>query len=164
MAQFVRDDGVQVRWRQVICDASRHAVLHLDAEGKELTPASTISDGQPIRGPNDLTLDPSSGGVYFTDPASSDDKKPDGTVHYIDSRGVTHTVARGLAFPNGIVIRPGFSIHTAFMQFPIDAVFLDSDLVVLRIEQTMRPFRAASCRTSSTSMAGRHTDSRPVGP
>lgn len=46
----------------------------------------------------------------------------------------------------GIVLRPGFSIHTAFMRFPIDAVFLDHDLVVLRIEQTMRPFRTASCR------------------
>ena len=42
----------------LICDASRHAVLHLDADGKELAPASTTSDGQPIRGPNDLTLDP----------------------------------------------------------------------------------------------------------
>ena len=46
----------------------------------------------------------------------------------------------------GIVLRPGFSIHTAFMRFPIDAVFLDHDLVVLRIAQTLRPFRTASCR------------------
>jgi gluconolactonase len=110
----------------LICDASRHAVLHLDAEGKELTPASTTSDGQPIRGPNDLTLDPSSGGVYFTDPASSDDKNPDGTVHYIDRQGVTHTVAKGLAFPNGIVIRPGGkellvgeSKHNRILAFPV---------------------------------------------
>src|SRR3954447_17300401 len=47
----------------LICDASRHALLHLDAEGKELTPAATVSDGQPLRGPNDLTLDPETGGV-----------------------------------------------------------------------------------------------------
>jgi gluconolactonase len=91
----------------LICDASRHAVLHLDASGKELPPAATVSDGQPLRGPNDLTLDPTTGGVYFTDPATSDEKRPDGTVHYLDSRGATHTVARGLAYPNGIVIRPG---------------------------------------------------------
>ena len=42
----------------LICDASRHALLHLDADGKELKPAATESDGQPLRGPNDLTLDP----------------------------------------------------------------------------------------------------------
>src|SRR6516162_3350381 len=36
----------------LICDASRHAVLHLDAAGKELKPAATESDGQPLRGPN----------------------------------------------------------------------------------------------------------------
>jgi gluconolactonase len=110
----------------LICDASRHAVLHLDAQGKELAPASTTSDGRPIRGPNDLTLDPASGGVYFTDPASSDEKNPDGTVHYIDPQGVTHTIARGLAFPNGIVIRPGGkellvgeSKHNRILAFPV---------------------------------------------
>ena len=91
----------------LICDASRHALLHLAADGTELKPAATESDGQPLRGPNDLTLDTPSGGVYFTDPASSDDKNPDGTVHYLDGRGTCHTVARRIAFPNGIVIRPG---------------------------------------------------------
>jgi gluconolactonase len=91
----------------LICDASRHALLHLAADGTELKPAATESDGKPLRGPNDLTLDTPSGGVYFTDPASSDDKNPDGTVHYLDSRGTCHTVARSIAFPNGIAIRPG---------------------------------------------------------
>jgi gluconolactonase len=91
----------------LICDASRHALLHLDAAGKELKPAATESDGRPLRGPNDLTLALATGGVYFTDPASSDEKNPDGTVHYLDAQGICHTVAQGLAFPNGIVIRPG---------------------------------------------------------
>lgn len=90
----------------LVCDASRHAVLHLDAAGKELPPASTESEGKPLRGPNDLTLDPK-GGFYFTDPGGSDDQTPIGTVHYVDPKGVTHTVATGLAFPNGIVLRPG---------------------------------------------------------
>jgi gluconolactonase len=91
----------------LICDASRHALLHLAADGTELKPAATESDGEPLRGPNDLTLDTPSGGVYFTDPASSEDKNPNGTVHYLDRRGICHTVARRIAFPNGIVIRPG---------------------------------------------------------
>jgi gluconolactonase len=91
----------------LICDADRRAVLHLDADGKELTPAATESDGTPLRAPNDLTLDLASGGVYFTDPAASDEKNSDGTIHFIDSAGKTHTIGEGFAFPNGIVLRPG---------------------------------------------------------
>jgi gluconolactonase len=91
----------------LICDAKRHALLHLDADGKELKPAALDSDGAPLRGPNDLTLDPESGGAYFTDPAQSDEKHADGTIHFLDSEGVCHTVAKDLAFPNGIVLRPG---------------------------------------------------------
>ncbi len=90
----------------LICDASRHAVLHLDELGRELAPAATQSDGEPLRGPNDLTLDPE-GGFYFTDPGGSSLETPIGTVHYTGKDGVTHTIAKGLAFPNGIVLRPG---------------------------------------------------------
>jgi gluconolactonase len=89
----------------LVCDASQHAVLHLDANGKILGKASSECDGKPLRGPNDLTLDPK-GGFYFTDPGDSDDKKPIGTVHYVDPKGKTHLVADGLAYPNGIVLRP----------------------------------------------------------
>ena len=90
----------------LVCDASRHAVLHLDAGGKLLEPASKEADGKPLRGPNDLTLDPA-GGFYFTDPGGSGLKNMIGTVHYVDAKGVTRTAASGLAFPNGIVLRPG---------------------------------------------------------
>ena len=91
----------------LICDASRHAVLHLDDLSREMAPESSESDGQPLRGPNDLTLDTPNGGVYFTDPGGSSLANPIGTVHYVDKSRVTHTVATGLAFPNGIVLRPG---------------------------------------------------------
>jgi uncharacterized membrane protein (UPF0127 family)/CheY-like chemotaxis protein len=61
---------------------------------------------------------------------------------------------RGLLFrrsvksEEGVVLRPSFSIHTAFIRFPIDVVFLDQDLRVLRIAACVRPFRTASCRGS----------------
>jgi gluconolactonase len=90
----------------LVCDASRHAVLHLDARGRPLKPASTECGGVKLRAPNDLCLDPKNGGFYFTDPGGSGLKRPIGTVHYVDARGKTHLVARGLAFPNGIVLRP----------------------------------------------------------
>lgn len=90
----------------LVCDASHHAVLHLDAHGKPLPHASKECDGKPLRGPNDLTLDPA-GGFYFTDPGESSDTNPIGTVHYVDPAGKTHLVAEKLAFPNGINLLPG---------------------------------------------------------
>ena len=53
---------------------------------------------------------------------------------------------RYLRAGEGMVLRPAWSIHTAFMRFPIDVVFLDADQVVLRIEPDVRSWRTASCR------------------
>jgi uncharacterized membrane protein (UPF0127 family) len=46
----------------------------------------------------------------------------------------------------GILLRPASSVHTAFMRFPIDVVFVDRDLVVLKVVPELRPWRAAACR------------------
>jgi uncharacterized protein len=46
----------------------------------------------------------------------------------------------------GMVLRPGWSIHTAFMRFPIDAIFLDADQVVIKIEHEVGQWRTVSCR------------------
>lgn len=53
---------------------------------------------------------------------------------------------RSLPSGVGIVLRPAFSMHTAFVSFPIDVVFLDADLVVVKIEEGLRPFRTATYR------------------
>jgi gluconolactonase len=90
----------------LVCDASHHAVLRLSANGKMLEPASKECGGKPLRGPNDLTLDTRRGGFYFSDPGGSGINNLIGTVHYVDSEGTTHLVDEGLAFPNGIVLRP----------------------------------------------------------
>ena len=45
-----------------------------------------------------------------------------------------------------MVLRPAWNVHTAFMRFPIDVVFLDSDQVVIRIERAVAPWRTVSCR------------------
>ena len=52
----------------------------------------------------------------------------------------------GLEQGEGLLLRPASSIHTFFMRFPIDAVFLDRGLVVLGIEDGVEPWRAASQR------------------
>jgi gluconolactonase len=90
----------------LVCDASRHAVLHLTADGKLLKSASEASDGKPLRGPNDLSLDTDRGGFYFTDPGGSSKDNPIGSIHYVDAAGKTNLVDTGLAFPNGIVLLP----------------------------------------------------------
>ncbi|MCS7046083.1 MAG: SMP-30/gluconolactonase/LRE family protein [Gemmataceae bacterium] len=90
----------------LVCDAGFNAVLKLDANGHLLGQASSMCDGQPLRAPNDLTLDTPNDGFYFTDPGGSDDKKLIGTIHYVDKNGRTHLCDKGLAFPNGIVLTP----------------------------------------------------------
>jgi uncharacterized membrane protein (UPF0127 family) len=56
-------------------------------------------------------------------------------------------LGRPKLFPGtGIVMRPGWSIHTAFMRFPIDVMFVDASQVVLRVVPGLRPWRAALCR------------------
>jgi uncharacterized membrane protein (UPF0127 family) len=52
----------------------------------------------------------------------------------------------GLGQGEGLLLRPAWSIHTSFMRFPIDVVFIDHDLVVIRIAASLRPFKVASCR------------------
>ncbi len=44
----------------------------------------------------------------------------------------------------GILLRPAASVHTAFMRFSIDVVFLDRELVVVGIEHDVRPWRAVA--------------------
>jgi uncharacterized protein len=53
---------------------------------------------------------------------------------------------RGLDQGAGLLLKPSNSIHTFFMRFPIDAVFLDADLRVLRVRPEMGPWRAAGAR------------------
>jgi uncharacterized membrane protein (UPF0127 family) len=53
---------------------------------------------------------------------------------------------KDLASGHGVLLRPAWSIHTAFMRFPIDVVFLDADQVVIKIVPSLPPFKTASCR------------------
>ena len=46
----------------------------------------------------------------------------------------------------GLLLRPAGSVHTAFMRFPIDVVFLDGAMQVLRVEPNVRPWRVAGQR------------------
>ena len=86
---------------------------------------------------------------------------PNLTLRREDGRVVAESVVvadstgrrlRGLlgkgALPSGqgVLLRPAWSIHTAFMRFPIDVVFLDADQIVIKIVPGLPPFKTASCR------------------
>lgn len=55
---------------------------------------------------------------------------------------------RSLPRDQGMLLRPAFSIHTWFMQFPIDVVFLDPEQVVIKIAESVTPFKTVGCRGS----------------
>lgn len=43
----------------------------------------------------------------------------------------------------GLLLRPCGEVHTFFMRFPLDLVFLDADDVVVRVVRHLRPWRMA---------------------
>jgi uncharacterized protein len=47
----------------------------------------------------------------------------------------------GLADGEGLLLRGTSAIHTWFMRFPIDAVFLDGDLRVVEVVEDLGPWR-----------------------
>jgi uncharacterized membrane protein (UPF0127 family) len=46
----------------------------------------------------------------------------------------------------GVLLRPAGSIHTFFMRFPIDVLFLDREGRVVRVVESLPPWRAAAAR------------------
>jgi uncharacterized membrane protein (UPF0127 family) len=55
---------------------------------------------------------------------------------------------RSLPNDEGLLIVPCNSVHTFFMRFPIDVLFLDKDDHVLKVTSELRPFRVAVGRGS----------------
>jgi len=56
---------------------------------------------------------------------------------------------RNLPDEGCLLIRPAGSIHTFFMRFPIDALFLDKELRVLAVSSDLQPWRVAWRRGAS---------------
>ena len=46
----------------------------------------------------------------------------------------------------GLLLRPANSVHTAFMRFAIDVVFLDKELQVLDVVEAVPPWRVKARR------------------
>lgn len=62
------------------------------------------------------------------------------TVTVLDrTRGLLGT--RALAGGQGLLISPCNAVHTFFMRFSIDVIFLDRDGAIVKIIQALKPFR-----------------------
>lgn len=58
----------------------------------------------------------------------------------------------GLERGEGMLIEPAGSVHTFFMRFPIDCVFLDRELGVVAVREAVRPWRAAAARGAKSTL------------
>lgn len=52
----------------------------------------------------------------------------------------------GLEPGEGLLLSPSSSVHTMFMRFPIDVVFLDRGLKVVAVSAAVRPWRLAGSK------------------
>ena len=52
---------------------------------------------------------------------------------------------RNLAGDEGLLLTPCASVHTLFMLFPIDLLYLDREHVVVKVVRALRPFRVSAC-------------------
>lgn len=50
----------------------------------------------------------------------------------------------------GVLLQPAPSIHTAFVQFEFDAVFLDMNLSIVRIVERIKPWRIVAARRAAS--------------
>jgi uncharacterized membrane protein (UPF0127 family) len=53
---------------------------------------------------------------------------------------------RELPSGEGLLLRPTSSIHMFFMRFPIDAVWVNKELKVLKISPDVAPWKVAGCK------------------
>lgn len=73
---------------------------------------------------------------------------------------------KGLAAGEGLWIVPCESVHTFFMKFPIDLVYLDRKNVVKKVRESVPPWRLSACLSAHSIIelpagAVRRTQTRP---
>jgi uncharacterized protein len=70
---------------------------------------------------------------------------------------------KGLAGGEGLLLKPAPAIHTCFMRFPIDAVFLDGELRVVGVSEAVRPWRLARAKGARSVIELAAGESRRLG-
>jgi uncharacterized membrane protein (UPF0127 family) len=73
-------------------------------------------------------------------------------THWSRFRGLMATNSSKFPHGRGLWIHPSHGIHTFAMRFPIDAVYLDQDRIVVHLEEGLKPWRVAAIRIQATSV------------
>src|SRR5271167_545905 len=73
-------------------------------------------------------------------------------THWSRFRGLMATDSSRFAHGQGLWISPSHGIHTFAMRFPIDAVYLDRERIVIHLEEGLKPWRMAAIRVHATSV------------
>jgi uncharacterized protein len=71
-------------------------------------------------------------------------------THWSRFRGLMATAS--FSPGQGLWISPSHGIHTFAMRFPIDAVYLDRERIVIHIEEALKPWRMAAVRVHAASV------------
>jgi uncharacterized protein len=72
--------------------------------------------------------------------------------HWSRFRGLMATDSSRFSRGQGLWISPSRGIHTFAMRFPIDAVYLDRERIVIHIEEGLKPWRMAAVRVHAASV------------
>ncbi|MFZ0797969.1 MAG: DUF192 domain-containing protein [Terriglobales bacterium] len=73
-------------------------------------------------------------------------------THWSRFRGLMATDSSRFSRGQGLWINPSHGIHTFAMRFPIDAVYLDRERIVIHIEEELKPWRMAAIRVQAASV------------
>jgi len=73
-------------------------------------------------------------------------------THWSRFRGLMATDSSRFSRGQGLWINPSHGIHTFAMRFPIDAVYLDRERIVIHIEEGLKPWRVAPVRVHAASV------------
>lgn len=73
-------------------------------------------------------------------------------THWSRFRGLMATDTSRFRRGQGLWISPSHGIHTFAMRFPIDAVYLDQERIVIHIEEGLKPWRLAAVRVLAASV------------
>ena len=73
-------------------------------------------------------------------------------THWSRFRGLMATDSSRFSRGQGLWISPSHGIHTFAMRFPIDAVYLDRERIVIHIEEGLKPWRMAPVRVNAASV------------
>ncbi|MGD0215223.1 MAG: DUF192 domain-containing protein [Terriglobales bacterium] len=74
------------------------------------------------------------------------------STHWSRFRGLMATDSSRFSRGQGLWISPSRGIHTFAMRFPIDAVYLDRERIVIHLEEDLKPWRMAAIRVRAASV------------